>query len=158
MQGNVLFYVACLVVMLCLLRSVLIVLGIYKNPVLRCFEEYGTEKLYSPMLGLSFWLFVSFILLLFAILDTDVVIVFSVAVFIPTLWFYQRLDEFVMRYRWILTVYPSWYYRLLNTTSREEQQRIAYMWLRLPLKTRLLYNMHDVLFLQWADLVLMSIV
>ena len=157
MQTTALFIFACIVVALFLLRSVLIVMGIYKDPVLRCFEEYGTERVYSPLLGLAFWLGICFILLMFATMKTDAVLVFVAGVGIPLMWMYQKLDDFVLRYRMVLTVYPSWYHRLLKTTSREEQQRFAFMWLRLPLKTRLLYNTHDAFFLQWTDLVLMSI-
>jgi hypothetical protein len=32
------------------------------------------------------------------------------------------------------------------------------MWLRLPLRTQWMYNTHDVLFFQWTDLVLLSMV
>ncbi len=51
---------------------------------------------------------------------------------------------------------PPWYRKLLTYTSRTERRQIAYMWLRLPRRTRLRYNVNDKAFYQWADLIVMS--
>lgn len=158
MRFDAFYYLACLIVLLCLLRSVLIVMGFYKDPILRSFEEYGSDRLYSPLLGLGFWLFISFLMFLFLVLNPGNILMVCIFLLIPAVWVHQRIDEFVQNHRTFFSMYPHWYRHVLRTTSREEQQRIAYMWLRLPWRTRILYNTHDAFFHQWTDLVLLSIV
>ena len=36
--------------------------------------------------------------------------------------------------------FPSWYREIVDHTTREERRKLSYMWLSLPLRTRLLYN------------------
>jgi hypothetical protein len=52
--------------------------------------------------------------------------------------------------------HPRWLFELGERTSRLERRRIAYMWLRLPLRLRLIYNSNDRAFLEWADMVILS--
>lgn len=139
-------------------RSVLIMLGIYKDPILHSLEDYGTERRYSPLVELIIWVGICLIIFLFGIAESSIVIVMCVMLIIPASFIYQRVDGLVRRYPHIFLFYPGWYNRLLRTTSREEQRRIAYMWLRLPFRTRILYSTHDAFFHQWTDLVLLSMV
>ncbi|MCU0512836.1 MAG: hypothetical protein MUE40_09725 [Anaerolineae bacterium] len=147
-----------LLVLLCLLRAVLIVAGLYKDPVLHSFETYASDGLYSPLLTLLLWLSLTLLVFLAAFMEAASFILLLAAGSVPVIWVYQRLEDYVGRYRSLLTRYPGWYHHLLRTTSREEQRRLAYLWLRLPLRTRMLYNTHDALFHRWIDLVLLSIV
>jgi hypothetical protein len=45
---------------------------------------------------------------------------------------------------------------LVGRTTRAERRRLAYMWLRLPAKLRLIYNSNDRAFMEWADMVILS--
>lgn len=141
-----------------LARSVLIMLGVYKDPVLHSLEDYGTDKRYSPLVELIAWVGICLIIFLIGIADPTVIVIVCVMLLMPATLLYPRVDHLVQRYPHIFLFYPTWYNRLLRTTSREEQRRIAYMWLRLPLRTRILYSTHDAFFHQWTDLVLLSMV
>jgi hypothetical protein len=151
-----LIIVACGVIGLA--RSVMIMLGVYKDPILHSLEDYGTDKRYSPLVELVVWVGVSLIIFLFGIADTSIILIGCVMLTIPATMIYPRMDGYIQRYPHVFLFYPSWYNRLLRTTSREEQRRIAYMWLRLPFRTRILYSTHDAFFHQWTDLVLLSMV
>jgi hypothetical protein len=70
--------------------------------------------------------------------------------------FYYR--NRLLRFWTTLPTFPGWHGRFMETTSRWERRRIAYMWLRLPLRTRLLYNANDRLFFVWAEQVIVSTV
>ena len=52
--------------------------------------------------------------------------------------------------------WPRWIHELREYTTRDERRRIAYNWLRLPLRTRLHYNSDDRAFMLWADLLVLS--
>ena len=145
---------ACLMGLL--VRSFLIVLGYYKDPVLRSFEVYGSEVIYSPILGLIFWSMLAAGFAFLTIFGVSVVLVLVMLAFIPVVLIYPRFADYVRAHPSTFLMYPRWYARLMDLTSRDERRRMAYLWLRLPLRTRLLYNTHDAHFEQWADLVLMT--
>jgi hypothetical protein len=73
-------------------------------------------------------------------------------------WTSANYSDVVQHYSHRLPVLPLWYARLQENTSRNERRRLAYMWLRLPLRTRLLYNASDHAFFLWADLVIAATV
>jgi hypothetical protein len=134
------------------------VIGVYKDPLLATFEVYGTETLFSPLIHLvqASILFVTLVMIGLVDESMAVVICFFVVGFL--MWLSPQMNSLTQHHPALFLQYPHWYRQLLRTTSREEQQRLAYMWLRLPLRTRLLYNTHDPLFFQWIDLVLLSMV
>lgn len=139
------------------LRSLLIVLGVYKTPVLRRFEDYGNESYYSPMLGLLAWsmgLFI-FFMLLFVYSGS----VFAMAFFMmsPMILLYYKSEDLVRDFPEIFLKSPVWYLQLTHMCSRDDRRRLAYMWLRLPLRTRLLYSTNNYQFMKWVDLVVVSI-
>lgn len=141
-----------------LLRSVLIVIGVHKDPILRSFEKYGEESRYSPFIVMLIWgyIFIAYHLVIFLpspglfLITLVLSALFINAMFINPSSFISRLRPYFDRF-------PRWYVELSHRTNREERRRIAYLWLRLPIRTRVLYNTHDFYFLKWADLVLLSI-
>jgi hypothetical protein len=138
------------------LRAYLIVAGIHKAPILRRFEVYGDERYYSPMLSLLAW-GLGFIAYLIGLLVNPHAIVITVLfAFAPLVVIYAKADELVRDFPEVFTTLPFWYNKIASRTSRDDRRRLAYMWLRLPLRTRLLYSANDHHFMNWADLVLVA--
>lgn len=141
-----------------LMRSVLIMTGMYKSPILRTFEKYGDdETIYFPLPALMLW--TGLTLIAAALLLTN-------RAWAPLAWpglllllgayiIYQR-DDIAVRYPHIFLTLPRWYADLRERTTRFERRRLAYMWLWLPRRLRLIYNASDPAFNQWADLVIMA--
>lgn len=149
-----------LLLALCLLmtlRSTLIILGVYKDPVLASFEVYGREKIYSPMVWLIIWGLGSTYLSLYLLIPQDNAFIIGIVILIPVLAVRERVPNIVHNNPRFFRSLPAWYRELATRTTREERRRIAYLWLRLPARTRSLYNINNHLFYQWVDLVLMSI-
>lgn len=146
-----------LILFVLLLRAFLIVAGFYKDPVLRSFEVYGTETHYSPLLGLFLWSIAFFTYVSFLLFHSTVLYILFIFVIFPLLLFYQKLRDMVSEHPEWFMLYPRWLHKLRDRTSREERRRIAYLWLRLPARTRLIYNTQDDSFHKWVDLVLMTI-
>jgi hypothetical protein len=152
------FYMFILPVLIGFLRSVLIVSGVYKAPLLRSLEPYGTDHHYSPMVGLALWSLVLVSMMIWLLIGFQVLLALFLFLSIPFGLAYQYVEGWVDRYPHLFLMFPTWYWNLIVSTSRDEQRRLAYMWLRLPLRTQWMYNTHDVLFFQWTDLVLLSMV
>jgi hypothetical protein len=141
-------------------RITLILAGFWKDPILRGFEHYGDdERLYNPLPGLLLW---SGVLLLGAGIWADP-LVENIPTWLPGLLLinfaysahrYRALWE---RFPFLLAL-PRWSAQLREYTDREERRRIAYNWLDLSWRTRLLFNGSDRAFLQWADLIVMATV
>ena len=138
------------------IRAFLIVLGVLKDPVLASFEQYGYEAVYSPILSMILWggAVMVYTLLLLAPSSSFYILVLAVACLLMAL--YPQVREFVYRKPERFRSYPRWYAALVQRTSREERRRLAYLWLSLPMRTRLLYSVNDHYFDQWVDLVLMT--
>jgi hypothetical protein len=157
---------ALLVCMFFLFRLFLILAGKYKAPLLSTFEQYGGEDpVFFPLPGILIWgggFFWSFGILLQNVTQFAFAMdVFGVLVLLIGLWVnWWGRDWFrkpaVRKFASLLPTLPLWYARLGAETSRYERRRIAYMWLRLPLRTRIMYNVNDHSFFLWAELVIMS--
>ena len=139
------------------LRSFLIVMGTYKDPVLASFEHYGEEKVFSPIFSLTVWAVIFIYLSLFLYVQAGPLFALGLIIgaFIASMR--EHMEEWRYKYDSMFRVFPRWYFELVQRTDREERRRIAYLWLRLPLATRLLYNARSEYFHHWVDLVLMSI-
>jgi len=148
--------------MVFLLRTILIAMGLYKNPLLDSFSVYGpAERPYLVGLPLLVWnglmLLVvgswaaSFPSFSFALSAVGVLMGFL------ALLGYNSYDSAI---RWHLRwfPFPLWYHELTERTTRYERRRIAFMWLHLPFKMRLTYNSSDRAFFIWADFVIMGTV
>lgn len=143
-----------------LLRIGLILIGMLKGPVLQTFEKYGdAENVYYPLPSILLWAGI-FILSMTGILAD------RAGIFLPTVPFGIFLliaaylaythPELPRHYPRIFMSYPRWYFELRERTSRYERRRLAYMWLWLPRRLRLIYNGSDAAFNQWADLVILA--
>jgi len=139
------------------IREFLIVIGMYKGPLLRQFERYGEQAKYSPILNLSILLIVFVPVLLILLAESAITFLLLVILFIPSMHLYRYLRHQVWRFPGIMFAYPVWCHELVNRATREERRRVAYMWLRLPYRTRLTYNASDQRFYQWVDQVLVTI-
>lgn len=145
-----------------MIRLVMIMVGLHKGPVLEAFEKYGDEEpFFFPWSQLVFW----FGLVVFAagfIVQEDTqgfnaFSVIGVLLMLVAYWIYTSKDR-IQQWLHYIPIIPLWLGRLCENTTRYERRRIAYMWLRLPLRTRLLYSASDRFFFQWADLVIMATV
>lgn len=145
-----------------LLRTILVMIGYYKVPVLSVLEIYGpVEKLYLPLLPLLAWSGALSFLSSFWVRQYTMASYLLGSLGLLLLLaagFGYNYYEIVSRYHFRLLPYPRWYYNLLDRTSRYERRRIAYMWLTLPWRLRLTLNSSDHLFEIWADYVILGTV
>jgi hypothetical protein len=141
-------------------RSALIVFGLYKDPILWSFEQYGPdERLPLPLATLIGWIGALVVLLgvwmsMYFPLPMPLVTIGAGIIFAAGLCFYN----YMYIYKWYYRVIglPRWHHELLSRTTRYERRRIAYMWLHLPWRLRLLYNSSNASFFIWADFVIMG--
>jgi hypothetical protein len=145
-----------------LTRTMLIFTGLLKEPVIALFRKYGEkETLYMPLLSLLLW---SGVFLLsfggWSAVSVGATASFStlgigllIAAYIGYQYKAALIDFHLKHLR-----YPRWYYNLMERTTRYERRRIAYMWLHLPWRMRLIYNSDDRLFILWAEFVIMGTV
>jgi len=143
-----------------LTRQVMILTGQLKGPVLSCFEVYGErERAYHPipqLLGWSGFLLLVSGELIGSILRFDNIAVILGLVSVGSAFLLYHYRESLATYDHLLPTLPTWYRELCRETTRHERRRIAYLWLRLPLRTRMIYNISDRLFFRWAELVILS--
>ena len=142
------------------IRLGLVFTGMLKGPILSTFEKYGPEEpIYYPLPQLFFWPGVVVLSGGTLLRETlPLTITFGplgvILVICAGLSYAQR--ERLQDYWASLPVHPGWHAQLLQETSRGDRRRIAYMWLRLPRRTRLLYNANHRLFFVWAEQVIVS--
>lgn len=143
-----------------LIRVTLIMIGTYKEPIIKTFSQYGPdEKLYMP--GQSFLLWggvLSFCGGIWASAYSNLSFTLSIMgvlmIFMAGIGF--TYPHIAQQFHLSMLRYPRWYYELRERTTRYERRRIGYMWLYLPVRARLSYNSSDALFLLWADFVIMG--
>jgi len=145
-----------------LIRQVLIVVGLLKGPLLRLFEQYGDdEPVYYPLPGILLSLSVfllAFGFLVYPILPAPFLPAGPGGLMMAAAYFAWHYRDVAYRHRDLYQAYPRWLNRLREYTTREERRRVAYRWLTLSWRTRLLYNSSDTAFLLWADLVVIATV
>ncbi len=138
-------------------RAFLITIGAIKDPILQSFEAFGEERSYSPSLRLLLWTTLTLYLSLFLYFHAGMLLLFGsiIGMFISV--FQAPLYRFRVQHQQLFGTFPQWYHSLVQRTDREERRRIAYLWLRLPSRTRWLYNARTEFFWQWIDQVLVTI-
>lgn len=155
-----LFILVWFISILFVIRSVLLITGLLKGPILHRFEKYGDRENFLPFLTpLLAWLG------LFVILSNFLLLVqwqvelnvgqMGLAFIIIALLAYRWPHWFSDRYG-LLFNHPRWLAEITGRTTRAERRRLAYMWLRLPFKLRVIYNSSDRAFMEWADMVILS--
>lgn len=138
-------------------RSMLVLLGAYKDPLLANFEKYGEEHFFSPLITLIFWAGIFIYLSLYWYFPPATVFGLGLFIIIPLGSLYGIIIRGVKKYKEFFSQHPRWFYELLQMTDREERRRIAYMWLFLPASTRMLYNANNHLFRQWVEQVVLTV-
>ncbi len=145
-----------------LARSLLVFIGLLKDPILEVFSRYGPEEYpYIPLLPILVWTGV-FLFTLGTWLSVTLNFAATVGliggmVLVCALLGYRYYYGFARWHRRLLK-YPRWYYELLARTDRYERRRIAFAWLRLPRRLRAAYNSNTQAFLIWTNFVIMSVV
>jgi hypothetical protein len=139
------------------IRSLLIVIGAYKDPVLTSFEDYGNERVFSPMFSLMLWSLLLAYTALYWYLEAGIAVALGIMLGVPVAAFKDNFYSFLDSHPMVFRSFPRWYYDLVKNTDRDERRRLAYMWLRLPIKTRMIYNSQPSLFNQWVEQVILTI-
>ena len=143
-----------------LLRTAMVLTGLLKGPILETFEKYGDiGNVYYPLPSILLWGGI-------LVLSVTSLIADRASIFLPTMPIGLLLviasyaaytnPQIARQYPRIFMSYPRWYFELRERTSRYERRRLAYMWLWLPRRLRLIYNASDHAFNQWADLVILA--
>jgi hypothetical protein len=143
-----------------LLRIGLILVGLLKGPILQTFEKYGdAETIYYPLPSLLMWSGI-FLLSITAVLTDTLGVVLPTSIIgiglLVGAYLAFNSPDIARQYPRLFMSYPRWYFELRDRTSRYERRRLAYMWLWLPYRLRMIYNGSDRAFNQWADLVILA--
>lgn len=143
-----------------LARYTAITTGYYKDPLLQLFQKYGDDEnhfhiLPRFLLGFGLLLF-TFRGALFYRVNIPSEMELIGVIFLVCSYFYTRLPLTWRTKALTLPHMPLWYHRLRQETDRHERRRLAYMWLRLPKRTRLTLNINDHAFFLWVDLVTLA--
>jgi len=134
-----------------------IVSGLYKDPLMGRFRQYGAERPVYPfcrfLSALGTWS------LLFAtLLDALTVRSLSSEVFAPAIFLMLAIlawiGSVIVQHRpdWREAL-PRWYFNLLRCATRQERRHIAFAWLRLPRAMRWRFNGDGQAFAVWTDTV-----
>lgn len=144
------------------LRTVVILAGYFKDPILRRFEKYGDdEDIYYPFPGLLFAMSIFALTgatLLSQNFFTDFYLWLPGFLLLGLAALTRDSRDLARRYPSVFQAYPRWLSHLQSYTTRAERRRIAYCWLRLPWRARLTYNSNNRAFFLWADLVIVATV
>ena len=132
-------------------------LGYYKEPILAAFQQYGDEVGFSPFFETCVWGFVLAYLIFVLLVPSSFLILIGIFLFVLFVMLYWRIKDNIMAHPHIFLRFPRWYRDIVAHTSREERRKLSYMWLVLPLRTRLLYNADHVEFRKWVELVMLSV-
>ena len=143
-----------------LIRTVLVISGRRKGPLLRVFETYTDKpQAYNSLRELAVWA---------TVIIVGVLVYLSESVKLPTVAFIPLLStivtavwaseqpDFIRQHLPFLMPEPRWYVDVRGRTTLTERRHIAYMWLKLPRRTRILFDHHDGAFRIWVDLVIMG--
>lgn len=139
------------------IRSLLVVMGTYKDPLLATFEIYGQPYTAKPILSLLIWLAILSYVMLFWYMHSAFVFAVGIMIVIPYGALHHPTLRLIKKYEKELCQFPHWYNDLIHMTDRHERRRIAYLWLRLPVATRMIYNVNHASFKLWVEQVLLTI-
>lgn len=145
------------VVSLLFLRACLITLGYYKEPILAAFQQYGDEVGFSPLFDACLWGIVLGYLLFTLLAPSSLLVLLGIFAFVFFFMLYWRVRDNILEHPEIFLRFPGWYREIVDRTTREERRKLSYMWLGLPLRTRLLYNAQHEEFRKWVELVVLSV-
>lgn len=144
-------------VFLLFIRACLVTLGYYKEPILTAFQKYGDEVGFSPLFESLAWGLVLAYLIFVLLVPSSFLVLIGVFSFVSFVMLYWRIKDSIMDHPRVFLRFPSWYREIVDHTTREERRKLSYMWLGLPLRTRLLYNADQAEFRKWVELVVLSV-
>ena len=139
------------------IRACLVTLGFYKEPVLSAFQRYGEEVGFSPLFDCFCWGCVLAYLFFVLVVPSSFLVLIGVFVFVFFTMAYWKVRDNIMDHPQVFLRFPRWYRDIVDSTTREERRKLSYMWLGLPLRTRLLYNAQHDEFRKWVELVVLSV-
>ena len=155
---NIVYFTLLLLCSIQTCRAIFVMSGMYKDPVLASFEHFGEEEpVFSPVFNIFVWGASVVYLLLFLYFPAGMLITIGVIIAVPIYSFRYEVTQFVKNQQSPSRMFPLWYGDLVDRTTRQERRRIAYMWLRLPARTRIIYNTSTPYFMHWVDQVLLTI-
>jgi hypothetical protein len=138
--------------------------GLYKDPLMGRFREYGTERRPFPLCrfleAAGGWC-ISLAILSRAVI-TQSGTYFQTS-FVPTILVLLALillsTSLVARRRPELReALPRWYFDLLHMSTREERRFIGWAWMKIPRKMRWRLNGDQTAFMVWADMVRLTVI
>lgn len=142
-----------------LLRYGLIAAGMFKGPVLAVFARYQPDDTYYalPQLLLALAAFVVTGSLLLSLFEPRAArgVILGVLLGVSAYAAYSLRDKARQNLH-IFSPLPLWAVQLRRRTTREERRRIAFLWLRLPWRARIRYDVSDHHFDLWCDLVILG--
>ena len=144
-------------VSLLFLRACLVTLGFYKEPILSAFQQYGDEVGFSPLFESCIWGLALAYLIFVLLVPSSFLVLIGIFAFVLFFMLYWRVKHNILEHPEIFLRFPSWYRDIVDHTTREERRKLSYMWLGLPLRTRLLYNAQHEEFRKWVELVVLSV-
>ncbi len=144
-------------VSLMFIRACLVTLGYYKEPILSAFQRYGDEVGFSPLFEVFSWGITLAYLIFIIVVPSSFLILIGIFLFVFFTMMYWKVRDNIMNHPHIFLRFPHWYREIVDRTTREERRKLSYMWLGLPLRTRLLYNAQHDEFRKWVELVVLSV-
>lgn len=139
-----------------LARTVLIIAGYLKGPVLQRFEKYGPEEFFYQPIPMFLVALSAFLISFNEAVGMGAPIAPLIVLFLLFAYILWTTPEISQRFSNVLLRYPYWLTELKERTGRYERRRIAYMWLRLPRKLKSVYNSNDRAFQEWADFIILG--
>jgi hypothetical protein len=141
-------------------RTILVILGRLKSPLLHTFEPYtDTPPMYNSLRNIAIWLTI----LLFGIVSCladfmRVPFMLVIPIVLAAIIAFAAEANAAAIYERVpcLMPLPGWYRELMARTTKLERRHLAYRWLALPSRARAHYNYNDKAFRLWADLVIAS--
>jgi hypothetical protein len=154
--GVLLLVVGCY----CFVRTLLIISGRLKSPLLRTFERYDDRpRLLNSARDLAASVACAMAGFYALVISRHTLPAIALMPMFAALAFVLLAHEqaaFIRTWLPLLMPLPTWYVDILSRTSAHERRHLAYMWLGLPRRVRQRYEQDDSQFLRWADLVITS--
>lgn len=138
--------------------------GLFKDPLMGRFREYGTERRPYPVCrfleSTGVWLLMLALMINALIKQSGSYFQTS---FVPTVMALLALiligASLVARRRpEIRESLPRWYFDLLHISTREERRFIGWAWTKIPRKMRWRLNGDQSAFRVWADMVRLTVI
>jgi len=137
--------------------------GIYKDPLMSRFRQYGEERRPYPVCRfLEVACVFCFLLGLMVRIVTSQSVVFQDSLAPLSLWVLAGMllasSLFIRRRPVLRESLPRWYYELVKVATRQERRFLGFAWLRIPRKMRWRLNGDQAAFKVWADMVRITVI